>query len=334
MPRRYKKKCACPRTRAANGRYARAARPARRRAAAPRLSRRSSNRRGLSACAKASEESSSTKISYIAKTKPWQKAYTKLMNFQDSTFQGNSLFTATSGKQALHNTAVCSNIELGNLFGQAAIVIPTAVGSNSQLFIKSINTVYRITNTTTSPVTLMMYHWIQRNPCEKHADVLMNDMLSAQTAGTGTPLINAGQKVRATPFQATGWGHYYKVIKTRKAVLQPGSTHTVFQKLVLNYLIKFADIDEGNAMFGQAGLTRGLLVCAYGGLCQQDASPTVITTAPVQCIYDREDKYKWYLTSGRSTGSFHTGGYTTIADNLCEQMNQDSGAPQIFTKVT
>lgn len=319
MPRRP-----CQRPRAANGRFVpraapapaprRAPRPMRRRAVRPRRQRGAQSRM---VCPGSSEESSATKI---VKRKPllsWQRSLKKMTSVQCYDMLSTGVYTSNVGRQSYPHYDLANIADLERVTIAAESLIPTAAAAtaqNAKCFLRKISMNLRMVNTSTVPVTLTMYHYRMRYATDLSASTMYETYAIDQSLNP--------ERVGATPFQMARWGHFYRIYKQRKVVLQGGSTHIINYDIDVNYSLSPDTFNDTAGQAGIVGISRGVLVMAYGGLIQ-DATTNAISTAATQIAFEKRLKFWFYLTAGRSTKSFYDGNYGDMTPGNARFINED-----------
>lgn len=313
MPRSFKKK-SWTRSRSSAGRSA----PRRVARAPARVPRKRRPVRGSRRSARVSrgEESTVVNIRKVSKPKSWVRTYKKMTASQYTKFLSSERFSSGDGYQAIQNFMIGKTTELETVTANAQTVSAAYKATNASVLLEKMTAFLRLTNHSTVPATLTIYQILSRSMCELGPLALWDKYASAQGS--------SAYKVDATPFEAKGFGHYYKIQKTTTHTIQGGSTVTVNMDISTNYMMASNQLVDSDNQFNVPHLTRGILVVAKGGLVQDSINKSQVTTAAVSVVFDLNIVYKWSINQVNSSATFENGTYGVIT-NSAKFVNEDSG---------
>lgn len=271
------------------------------------------------------EESEVSNVRFGYPVKSWQKIMKKTSPVQVSQYTNSLTVQGAGSAQVVSNTGIADVVDLQTRMTEAlslsAGLTSTGNAITQGIYIKSVNTRLRITNTSNIPVMIKVYHTVQRKECASNPATLWGTIQNDEGGG-------GNNRCGTTPFQAIGWGRFYKVVRSTMHTIQGGATFTINHVYTPNWSLKQSDIDSTTqgALYGIPGLTRTMMIVQEGGLTWQTGTVANVAPGETSIAIDYVTHWEWYTTALQTTKMFITGAYPTIAAGAQNMINEDTDA--------
>lgn len=158
--------------------------------------------------------------------------------------------------------------------------------ASSRYLLESMDCETIFANSGSSSALLILYDYVVKRDLPNVAELAGPDLTWAsgvdEEGGNSTDY----QIIGGRPFESDMFNQYYKVIKTTRVNLSPGSIHRHVQKRVFNKVIHYS-VNE-NLQFGMRDVTCGTMFVYHGQPAHEAGAPTTISIS--QCAIDMISK--------------------------------------------
>lgn len=228
----------------------------------------------------------------------------------------------------------------------ASEFVPTGTAATNnyltrKYMVKSIRAKYTMKNQTTTPIEVTLYDVVarrdstvdtNRGPDSLWSFGVSDEAVNLPGPGGGPAIANPSNAQTssfpgAKPWQSQYFNQYWKVKKTTKFVLHPGSNHihyiTVAPKYPMNYeLMKDLAIVRG--------LTTTLMAVIKGGVAQDSTVTGAVGSSAAELAYTTEIQYQFFAMEKSRTAYTQYNGFT---GNASRTILEDTDAVTTVTQV-
>lgn len=221
---------------------------------------------------------SSKKTRYTARIMKAISAQNTLMS------NGAIRIVAGSSQQAFSHQGWCYGAQLGSANGCSLTEWFSGVGSsaiNSRAYLQKTSMDYRMINNTTNQIFVTIYDLISRT--DVPYDNSQNQPTicwQASVADTGSTMLTTD--IGCTPYMGGRFGEYYKILRTRKLIMNPGEAHRHYVRTNENRFIpryKWIGNSSSNDLVNIAGLTKHTLFVVSGGTANEAGITATVGTS-------------------------------------------------------
>jgi hypothetical protein len=207
-----------------------------------------------------------------------------------------------------------------------------AAASANRFSISNAKLSLTISNATNSNCFVRLYEFVLRHDIPSALTSIQN---LVQTLGWPDGLTSS-TKIQVTDVNGTLFNNpkfiaYCKVEKVRVLEFAPGQQQLV--ELIDNEPHNcLSEILTSSPMIGIRGVTRGIVIQQWGGLCNDSVTPTIVTTSPTSLDFMANYRYEYTWMSDVTYSSNSTNNLGTIAA-VAETENPLTGVSQAYTAV-
>lgn len=201
---------------------------------------------------------------------------------------GTANLESSVGQQGIFQTQIATKNQLQSISAVLGPVNPPA----SRYLLESVDAETIFSNSACTSALLILYDYVVKRDLPNVSYLSGPDLTWYQGIDEEGGSATDANTVGSRPYESDMFNQYYKIVKTTRVNLSPGSTHRHVQQRVFNKVIHYS-VNE-NLQFGMKDVTCGTIMVYHGQPAHDATTPTTISlsVAALDMVYKQSYTFR------------------------------------------